>query len=226
MLPDHLFINSVHVELEEELRHKLPKDDFQKAALEALLHDGVTPIKSSLSDWEVIGDIIKYRGKVYIPDDINLRRQIVKDIHESLGTGHPGQYLTQEMVQRQYWWPGMAKFIKAFVDGCVPCQQMKINTHPTRTPLIPIEGTPNALPFQICTFDLITDLPEIDGFDSIMVMVDHSSTKGVIFTPCAKTLTAEGAGRLILDNLINSHPKGTEERVHNDVKMKYKPRHG
>ncbi|EEB95833.1 hypothetical protein MPER_05140, partial [Moniliophthora perniciosa FA553] len=39
MLPDHLFINSVHIELEEELRHKLPKDDFQKAALEALLHD-------------------------------------------------------------------------------------------------------------------------------------------------------------------------------------------
>ncbi|EEB88780.1 hypothetical protein MPER_13203 [Moniliophthora perniciosa FA553] len=201
LLPDHLFINSVHFELESEIRDKLSKDDFHKAALESLLHDGVTPIKSALSDWKIDDGIIKFRGKTYVPDDLETRRRIVKEIHESFGTGHPGQYLTQELVQRSYWWPGLAKFVKNFVDGCVPCQQMKINTHPTRTPLIPIPGTPNALPFQICTMDLITDLPEVDGFDSIMVVVDHSSTKGVIFTPCTKTLNAEGAAKLLLDNL-------------------------
>ncbi|EEB89123.1 hypothetical protein MPER_12820 [Moniliophthora perniciosa FA553] len=201
LLPDHLFINSVHFELESEIRDKLSNDDFHKAALESLLHDGVTPIKSALSDWEIDNDIIKFRGKTYVPDDLETRRRVVKEIHESFRTEHPGQYLTQELVQRSYWWPGLAKFVKNFVDGCIPCQQMKINTHPTRTPLIPIPGTPNALPFQVCTMDLITDLPEVDGFDSIMVVVDHSSTKGVIFTPCTKTLNAEGAAKLLLDNL-------------------------
>ena len=53
--------------------------------------------------------------------------------------------------------------------------------------------------------DMITDLPPIavqDGIlDAIMVVVDHGLTKGVIITPCVKTLTEEGAAQILLDNL-------------------------
>jgi hypothetical protein len=49
--------------------------------------------------------------------------------------------------------------------------------------------------------DLITDLPEIDGFDSILVVVDQGLSKGVILIPCNKTVTSEGTGQLLLNNL-------------------------
>ena len=49
--------------------------------------------------------------------------------------------------------------------------------------------------------DLITDLPLSDGFDSILVVVDHSLTKGVILLPCNKTITAEQVANLLLENL-------------------------
>jgi transposase InsO family protein len=49
--------------------------------------------------------------------------------------------------------------------------------------------------------DLITDLPPIDDCDSILIMVDRGNTKGAILIPMAKTLTQEGAGQLLLDNL-------------------------
>jgi hypothetical protein len=49
--------------------------------------------------------------------------------------------------------------------------------------------------------DLITDLPPVDDCDSILVMVDRGNTKGAILIPTAKTLTQEGAGQLLLDNL-------------------------
>src|SRR6266567_7184451 len=54
--------------------------------------------------------------------------------------------------------------------------------------------------------DLITDLPPIAAqgminLDAIMVVVDHGLTKGVILTPCAKTLTEEGAAKILLANL-------------------------
>jgi hypothetical protein len=49
--------------------------------------------------------------------------------------------------------------------------------------------------------DLITDLPPIDDCDSIHVVVDRGNTKGAILIPMAKTLTQEGAGQLLLDNL-------------------------
>jgi Chromo (CHRromatin Organisation MOdifier) domain len=49
--------------------------------------------------------------------------------------------------------------------------------------------------------DLITDLPPVDDCDSILIVVDRGNTKGAILIPTAKTLTQEGAGQLLLDNL-------------------------
>ena len=50
--------------------------------------------------------------------------------------------------------------------------------------------------------DLITDLPPVDGHDSILVMVDQGLLKGVILIPCSKILTSEETGlpdKIILD---------------------------
>ena len=49
--------------------------------------------------------------------------------------------------------------------------------------------------------DLIMDLPLVNGLDSILVVVDQGLSKGVILMPCSKTLTADGTGQLLLDNL-------------------------
>ena len=49
--------------------------------------------------------------------------------------------------------------------------------------------------------DLITDLPSADGFDSILVVVDQGLSKGVILSPCNKTLTSEDTAKLLLENL-------------------------
>src|SRR5262249_17825537 len=47
----------------------------------------------------------------------------------------------------------------------------------------------------------ITDLPESDGFDSLMVVVDHGSTKGVIPIPCRKTINATKTAELYLEHV-------------------------
>ena len=49
--------------------------------------------------------------------------------------------------------------------------------------------------------DLITDLPLSQGFNSILVMVDHGLTKGVILLPCNKTITVEQVAELLLEHL-------------------------
>jgi hypothetical protein len=45
--------------------------------------------------------------------------------------------------------------------------------------------------------DLITNLPLSNGFDSILVIVDHGLTKGVILSPCKKTISSEQMGNVI-----------------------------
>ena len=49
--------------------------------------------------------------------------------------------------------------------------------------------------------DLITDLPPVGEYDSILVVVDQGLSKGVILTPCNKTLTSVDTAQLLLENL-------------------------
>jgi hypothetical protein len=50
--------------------------------------------------------------------------------------------------------------------------------------------------------DLIMDLLLVEGYDSILVVVDRGLSKGVILCPCAKRITWEGTAMLLCDNLF------------------------
>jgi hypothetical protein len=66
---------------------------------------------------------------------------------------------------------------------------------------MPLKQAKSTQPFASCSMDLITDLPPVDGSNSILVMVDRGNTKGAILIQTTKTLTQEGAGQLLLNNL-------------------------
>ena len=91
----------------------------------------------------------------------------------------------------------MSVFVRNYVQGCAVCQQTKINTHPTVPPLMPIQAKKDALPFETCSMDFITDLPPSGPYDSIMVVADHDLTKGVILCACTKTIDAMGTSKLL-----------------------------
>jgi hypothetical protein len=48
--------------------------------------------------------------------------------------------------------------------------------------------------------DLITDLPLVEGYDSILVMVDRGLLKEVILCPCTKMIEWKGTATLLQDN--------------------------
>jgi len=190
VLPDDIFIKMIDLELQDEIKNETAKDDFFAKALQAMKENGPLSIRSSLEEWKIKEGMLFFKDRCYIPPHEELRREVVKQYHDSLSGGHPGHFKTLELIQHYYWWPGMTVFVKNYVAGCAICQQMKINTHPSSPGLIPIKGQKNAKPFSQVTCDFITDLPESDGFDSLMVMVDHGSTKGLISIPCNKTIDA------------------------------------
>ena len=199
LLSDTLFVSAIDLALRDILAAAGRNDSITREALQTL-KEGPTPATSTLADWTVQEGLTFYKGRCYVPDNLEVRRQIVSRYHDTLSAGHPGQLKTQELVQRDYWWPGLATFVKNYVKGCAFCQQHKINRHPTHPPLQPITSV-NPRPFSLITMDFITDLPTSDGFDSIMVVVDHGSTKGVILESCNKTITAEQTGTILLNSL-------------------------
>jgi hypothetical protein len=64
----------------------------------------------------------------------------------------------------------MGQFIKECVEGCSVCQETKINTHPSKELLHPTEIPTKS--YKIITSDLITALPESDGFTAIAMITD------------------------------------------------------
>jgi hypothetical protein len=50
--------------------------------------------------------------------------------------------------------------------------------------------------------DLITNLPPVEGYDAILVVVDQGLSKGVILCPCTKTITWKEMATLLQDNLF------------------------
>ena len=78
---------------------------------------------------------------------------------------------------------------------------MKVNTHLTVPALSPIPSHCSH-PFQQLSVDLVTNLPSSHGYDSLLVVVDHSLSKGVILTPCTKTIDAKGVAELFFKHIF------------------------
>ena len=66
---------------------------------------------------------------------------------------------------------------------------------------MPIKGSTTRCPFAQISYDFITDLLISNSFDSLMVMVDHGPSKGVILCPCHKTIDATGTVELLIQNV-------------------------
>ena len=201
MLPEEVFVKTMDVELHKQFTEIRTWDKVIMDALDAIKQGGTLPMKSALKDWREEDGIIFYKDRVYVPPNDKLRHKITCCHHNLTMMGHPGRFKTLELIRRDYWWPGMYTFVHQYVEGCAICQQNKVNTHPTTPPLMPIKGPDNTRPFSQLSVDLITDLPPSNGFDSLMVVVDHGLTKGVILTPCTKTIDAMGVAKLFLENV-------------------------
>ena len=154
---------------------------------------------SSLMDWHFSDSCLYFKNCLYIPPDAC--HNLVASIHSSLALGHGEFFHTYSLLSHDYWWPGMSSFVRCFISGCTLCQQMKVNTHPTVPTLSPLPSICTC-PFQQLSVDLITDHPSSHGHDSLLVVVYHSLLKGVILTPCNKTLDTNGVAELFFKHVF------------------------
>lgn len=148
--------------------------DKDKEVVEALskIQDlGPPRLQKGLEDWNTEQGLLLYRGRVYVPKNNDIRRDLVKIHHNSIAVGHPGRWKTLEILSRNYWWPGMTKFVHEYVDTCDTCNRTKTFPAKPQGPLKPNE-VPEG-PWQIVACDFITQLPPSKKYTAIMVTIDR-----------------------------------------------------
>jgi hypothetical protein len=130
-------------------------------------------------------EILTYRRRIYLPNSLELKNLILREIHNVPYAGHPGYQKTIAVVKSQYYWPGMKKEVVDFISRCLECQKVKAeHRHPA--------GFLQPLPipewkWEVVTMDFITKLPRTNKqHDSIMVVVDKL-TKSTHFIPVKLT---------------------------------------
>jgi hypothetical protein len=201
----------IELEGDKELKDMILKsqelDAEVKEAIQIIKDNGLQNLKKGMQEWNYEDSLILFRGKIYVLKDEELRRKIVKSHHDPVIMGHPGCYKTTELVQHNYWWPGMTVFIKDYVKGCAICQETKNITHPVQMPLQPTEIP--SRPFEYITTDFITKLPLSRGYDSILVITDQL-TKTIVTILCNETIDADGTADLLIKNVFVTYGIATK----------------
>jgi len=57
------------------------------------------------AEWSEDEGLLWFRGKIYIPRNPDLQRQVVSLCHDTKVARHSGHWKTLELVSRNYWWP-------------------------------------------------------------------------------------------------------------------------
>jgi len=188
------------VDLLEKVRESKVKDDEVVKAVEEMKRAGVKMLRDE--EWREVDGIMYKEGKVYMPKDDKLRVEIIRLHHDIPVGGHRGQWKMVELVTQNFWWPGVTKEVKQYVEGYNACQRNKNRTEQPAGKLMP-NSIPKK-PWAHISVDFITKLPLAQGYDSILVVVDRL-TKMAHFIPTTEKTSAEGLARLFRDNVWKLH---------------------
>ena len=109
-------------------------------------------------------------GRMYVPDNDSLCMHIISSHHDSPIAGHLGYQKTQELIERQYYWPRLASDVRTYGARCDCCACFKGSNMKPAGSAAPLQ--PSTMPWVDISMDFITDLQLSNGFDSILTVVD------------------------------------------------------
>ncbi|KAE8724095.1 hypothetical protein F3Y22_tig00010927pilonHSYRG00153 [Hibiscus syriacus] len=75
--------------------------------------------------WVEDGLLYTKGRRIYVPKWDNLRRDLIKECHDTKWVGHPGQKCTMALLETVYFWPHMNDSVELYVKTCLVCQSDK-----------------------------------------------------------------------------------------------------
>ena len=159
-------------------------------------------VRRKFEGYELRDGVIWFHDTLFVPNDEELRRQILRSRHDAPAAGHQGRAKTLDLVARSFYWPSMRKYVHRYVDGCDICQRSKPSRHAPYGLLQPIPAA--QAPWKRITTDFIVKLPSSKGFDSILVVVDKN-TKLAHFIPTNESIDSADVANLYLHNIWKHH---------------------
>ena len=173
-----------------------PADAFVAEKRKEILSDSTSPFffRDEVLCWQDSSG-----PRFYVPAAADLRELIISEHHDIGIAGHLGVNKTLSFLRRQYYWPGMKQMVRDYIRSCEYCQRNKSSNS---LPAGLLQSLPvPATRWDSISMDFITHLPLVDGFDSVLTIVDRLS-KMVRYIPTSTKATAADVARLVFDNVV------------------------
>jgi len=187
-------------EIVKRIKEVRDKDEEVIKVVEEMKKAGVKMLRDE--EWQIEEGLVLKEERVYVPKDEKLRVEIIWLHHDTPIAGYGRQWKTVELVTRNYWWLGVTKKVKRYVEGCDQCQRMKNRAEMPAGKLRPNQISEK--PWQHILVDFIMKLPVLKGHDSILVVCDRFSKMSHFVVTTEKTIV-EGLARLFRDNVWKLH---------------------
>jgi transposase InsO family protein len=161
----------------------------------------------SLKKFEIAEDTLLFRKKLWIPDNNELRLNILKEIHDQPAVGHPGIRRTWDLVKRHFYWPRMRELVDRYVRNCHLCRRSKAPRDRYSGLLNPL-SIPDR-PWTDISMDFVTGLPlSMNGLYNAILMVVCRLSKMHHYIPCFSGddgTSAEETAKMLLTHVWKVH---------------------
>jgi hypothetical protein len=147
--------------------------------------------------------VVWFGQRLVIPQDSDLKKEILDEDHLSKFTIHPGSTKMYRELRENFWWSNMKGEIAEYVSGCDTCQNIKAR-HLKTACQMQLLSIP-AWKWDNISMDFIVGLPLTpQNHESIWVIVDRL-TKTTHFIPVHTTYSAERYVEIYVDLIVRLH---------------------
>jgi hypothetical protein len=192
----------IPLEIENLLREAYEQDPLPNEILKALEDGDARHAHITLANCEKKGEYLYYLERLYVPDHDDLKAELLRLCHDSPVAGHPGRSKTYELLTRDYYWPGMYRYVDRWTRNCHTCRRTTPSREARQGVLRPLPVPQRS--WQDISMDFITHLEPSQGHDAILVVVDRL-TKMKHFIACHGTCDAEEVARLYTRHVWKIH---------------------
>lgn len=189
--------------------HFMPVDSFILHCLQELYAGDSLILAGAKSFLRYENDLWWWRDRLYVPEAF--RVYIIGKMHGDPAAGHWGVFRTLDLLTRSFSWPNVRADVLAFTSSCVRCQQIRVDHRKPQGELVPLP-IPDR-PWSTLGVDFVVKLPLSNGFDSVLVFIDHL-TKAAHFVPARESWNAAELARQFLSSIFRLH--GLPDRIVSD----------
>jgi len=147
--------------------------------------------------------VLRFRGRICIPDNDEMKRMILEESHRSNLSIHPGATKMYHDLKRLFWWSGLKRDVAQFVYSCLICQKSKVEHQKPAGLLTPLDVP--EWKWDSISMDFVTSLPNTPrGHDAIWVIVDRL-TKSAHFIPINISFPVSQLAEIYIRKIVKLH---------------------